>query len=119
MKFIVDTSVWISHLHKTDKQLSGLLEDGAVIIHPAVIGELSCGTLKNRTDVLSNLKLLPSAVEASHEECLGFIENHKLFGKGLSYFDVQLLTSSLLSDAAILTRDKGLGNLSERIGRGS
>jgi len=43
---LVDTSVWIIHFNRKDIKLSGLLEEGNVVIHPFIIGELSCGKIK-------------------------------------------------------------------------
>jgi predicted nucleic acid-binding protein len=52
----VDTSVWIDHLRKVDKHLVQLLEKDQVLCHPFVIGELDCGNLENRSEILSALK---------------------------------------------------------------
>ena len=45
---LVDTSVWIDHLRKGNNQLATLLDKGSVCCHRFVIGELACGTLRNR-----------------------------------------------------------------------
>lgn len=37
---LVDTSVWIDHLRIGDQRLAALLQDGLVLVHPAVVGEL-------------------------------------------------------------------------------
>nr|VFJ65203.1 MAG: hypothetical protein BECKFW1821C_GA0114237_100723 [Candidatus Kentron sp. FW] len=36
---LVDTSVWVDHLRWCDEELSTLLDDDAILIHPFVIGE--------------------------------------------------------------------------------
>ena len=53
---LVDTSVWISHLREGNKRLAELLEEGRVMCHSYVIGELACGDLKNRKTILSLLE---------------------------------------------------------------
>ena len=44
---LVDTSIWIDHLTKSDDDLIALLKLGKVCIHPFIIGELSCGNISN------------------------------------------------------------------------
>lgn len=88
---LVDTSVWVSHLRDGNVRLDRLLYNGDVVCHPFIVGELACGNLKNRTEILSLLQSLPMAVKAEHEEVLQFIENNQLMGKGLGYIDIHLL----------------------------
>jgi predicted nucleic acid-binding protein len=45
---------------------------------------------------------------AGHEEALGFIERHRLAGRGVGYVDIHLLASSALAGAKLWTRDKRL-----------
>jgi predicted nucleic acid-binding protein len=83
--FLVDTSVWVSHLRDGNAELANLLNDGRVLCHPLIVGELACGNLKDRAVILSFLQLLPMSIEAEHEEVLSFIENNRLMGKGMGY----------------------------------
>jgi predicted nucleic acid-binding protein len=116
MKALVDTSAWIEHLKKPVPALVGLLEERCALVHPLVIGELACGTLKRRHDFLGNLKILPKAAEATFEECLEVIEDRKLHGRGLSFTDVQLLASALISDSRILSFDRALNAAASTLG---
>ena len=114
---LVDTSIWIDHLRAGDADLVELLNDGRALIHPFVIGELACGNLKNRTQVLSLLRELPSAPIASDEEVLYFIENNALMGKGIGYIDAHLLAATaLVGDGRIWSRDKRLAILAGSLG---
>lgn len=109
---LVDTSVWIDHFRRGNAALAEALEREDVLTHPFVIGELACGELKNRREVLDLLAALPSAVVAGDEETLLFIERRRLMGKGLGYIDVHLLASTTLTDQALLwTLDKRLATL--------
>jgi predicted nucleic acid-binding protein len=108
---LVDTSVWISHLREKNARLANLLNDGEVVCHPFVVGELACGNLRNRTEILSLLKSLPMSVEAEHEEVLQFIDSNKLMGKGLGYMDIHLMASAVLTGIPIWTLDKKLGQV--------
>jgi predicted nucleic acid-binding protein len=105
---LVDTSVWISHLRVGNPTLARLLENEEVAIHPFVIGELACGNLRNRAEILGLLQSLPMSVEILHEEAMEFISAHQLMGKGLGYIDIHLLASAVLSGIPILTLDKKL-----------
>lgn len=114
---LVDTSVWIDHLRKGDKQLIHLLNIGGVYIHPFIIGELACGNLKNRQQILLLLENLPKVTQANNQEALYFIENNQLMGKGIGYIDAHLLASVALSHPIKLwTRDKRLNKLSKQRG---
>lgn len=106
---LVDTSVWIDHLRAKDDQLSQLLFDCKVIIHPFVVGELALGNLQQREPILGWLQRLPQASMASEPEVLHLINNQSLFGSGIGYIDAHLLAAVLLTPASKLwTRDKRL-----------
>ncbi len=106
---LVDTSVWIDYLHAGDERLSAALNAGLVLMHPMVLGELACGTLRNRAAVLDLLSNLPSAPRASDAEVLALLERGTLMGRGIGYVDVHLLASATLAGTARLwTRDKRL-----------
>ena len=113
---LVDTSVWVDHFRKSTSTLSALLEGSEVAIHPFVIGELACGTLKNRTEIPALLHALPMVPRAEDDEILFFIEKHALAGKGLGLIDVHLLASSLMCEHPLWTKDKRLKSAAEHLG---
>ena len=115
---LVDTSVWIDHLRKTTPRLVGLLDNGEVVIHPFVIGELACGNLANRKEVLSLLHSLPAVERVEDDEILFFIEQHSLASRGLGLIDVHLLASSKVSEHPLWTKDKRLTAAAEELGLG-
>jgi predicted nucleic acid-binding protein len=115
MSVLVDTSVWTDHLHKGNARLAQLLNDGEVLVHPFVIGELACGRLKNRGEILSLLQALPVVPKASDDELLQFIERNQLEGKGLALVDVHLLASSCLIGTCLWTRDKAIERVAESL----
>jgi hypothetical protein len=112
---LVDTSVWVTHLRTGTPRLETLLNNGEVLCHPFIIGELACGNLKNRTEILSLLQALPKTIQAGHEEVMQFIENYSLMGKGLGYIDIHLLASALLTNVPVWTLDKKLSEMSSKI----
>lgn len=113
---LVDTSIWVFHLRKGNAKLGELLNHGMVVCHPFIIGELACGNIKNRVEILSLLQSLPMVIQAEHEEVMKFIEDQGLMGKGLGYIDVHLLASALLSGVRIWTFDKKLFGVSKILG---
>ena len=113
---LVDTSVWVEHLRKGDAQLRDLLNQCEVVCHTFVIGELACGHIKSRNQILSLLKALPSTTLVEPDEILFFIEERKLAGLGLGLIDTHLLASSLVSRVKLWSLDKKLRGVAARLG---
>jgi predicted nucleic acid-binding protein len=112
---LVDTSVWVSHLRKGNSLLQALLLDSNVVCHPFIIGELACGKIKNRKEVLSLLQALPMAEIVEQDELLAFIERHHLTGTGLGFVDVHLLAAAILIGVPLWTLDRKLKRASVRL----
>lgn len=110
---LVDTSIWVDYLRDGDPALVFLLEDGQVCVHDFVVGELACGNLRNRAEVLGLLQSLPRLVTATEDETLFFIEDRKLMGRGIGYIDAHLLVSAILRGARLWTKDKSLKAIAE------
>jgi predicted nucleic acid-binding protein len=113
---LVDTSVWIAHLRHGAMGLEALLQGGRVVCHPCIVGELACGNIRNRSEIISLLQRLPGAIRAGHEEVMQFIEHHGLMGKGLGYIDMHLLASARLTGITFWTLDKRLNEVSKKLG---
>jgi predicted nucleic acid-binding protein len=113
---LVDTSVWVRHLRQGEPHLERLLNNGEVMCHPFVVGELACGNIKNRTEILSLLQILPLVTNAKHEEVLQFIDQNHLMGKGLGYIDVHLCASAVITDVPMWTYDRRLNATNEGLG---
>jgi predicted nucleic acid-binding protein len=110
---IVDTSVWINLFRRGDRVLSLLLEGGMVVIHDYILGELACGNISNRAEILKFLQDLPGVGSVTINELLSFIENYSLNSKGLGFVDINLLASSKLSGYPLFTYDKKLISVAE------
>ena len=113
---LVDTSTWINHLRTPSELLVQLLDLEQVLIHPFVVGELACGNLANRKEIISLLHSLPFAPRADDDEILFFVERHKLMGRGLGLIDVHLLASSTIGGAALWTDDNTLRLAARNLG---
>jgi predicted nucleic acid-binding protein len=105
---LVDTSVWIEQLRSGNERLQSLLYDEQVLCHPFIVGELACGTLRNRQEILRLLSALPEARVADHEEVVHLVDGRHLYGRGLGWVDVHLLASALLTRCTLWTLDKPL-----------
>ena len=108
MIVLVDSSVWIEHFRRGEPRLQELLSDALVLMHPFVLGELPCGTMKNRSAVLGYLDALPKAVIAIHEETFSLIDGQKLWGRGIGWVDAHLIASAFLSKCRFWTLDERL-----------
>ncbi|UQX10359.1 type II toxin-antitoxin system VapC family toxin [Candidatus Mycobacterium methanotrophicum] len=114
---LVDTSVWIDHLHKTDPQLVALLGADEVGSHAHVIEELGLGSIRRRAVVLELLGNLHQFPVLSHAEVMALVDSRRLFGRGLSAVDAHLLGSvSVTGGARLWTRDKRLISACRHIG---
>ena len=107
---LVDTSIWVAHLRNGNRQLEQLLMDAEVICHPFIIGELACGNINNRSEILSLLKSLPSAPVLEFDEFLFFIDENQLMRIGIGFVDVHILASAKLSGTLLWTTDKRLNS---------
>lgn len=112
---LIDTSVWIAHFREGIPALEQLLNEGEVIIHPFIIGELACGNIKNRSEILSLLHSLPTLPVIELDEFLTFIELKELTGKGIGFVDIHLLASALLESDFLWTLDKNLKVVARQI----
>ncbi|MFC1884285.1 type II toxin-antitoxin system VapC family toxin [Thermodesulfobacteriota bacterium] len=115
---LVDTSVWIRHLRESEINLIHLLEQGLVACHPFIVGEIACGGIKNRKEIIDLLNDLPSTDILDHQDIMEFIEYRKIMNKGLGYVDVHLLGSALVSETSLWTFDKALRKIANQLSIG-
>jgi hypothetical protein len=111
----VDTSVWIDHFRKADRQLVSLLEQEEVAVHPFIPGELACGNLRNRTEIIALLHSLPRATRADDDEILVFIERRALMGRCVGLIDMHILASCHMDACLLWTKDKRLNAIAEEM----
>ena len=118
---LVDTSIWIDFIRRgVDEHLNDLLKGESVVMHDFVMGEIAMGSPKDRKARLSMLGSLHRITTASHVEVMTLVESARLFGLGLTYIDVHLLTAARASadfdPVRIWTGDKVLARHAERLG---
>lgn len=114
---LVDTSIWIDHLHERDPELVALLSDDEVGCHPYVIEELALGSIKQRNVMLDLLQSLRQLPVLDHVEVMTLVSGRQLWGRGLSAVDCHLLGAvALVAGSELWTRDKRLIATCEDIG---
>lgn len=114
---LVDTSVWIDHLRKSEAKLHALLLNDQVVTHPLVRLELALGSIANRQKVLADLALLPQVAAADTEELFGLVELRRLYRRGIGITDLHLIASALFDKSiSIWTRDRRFGEIADEFG---
>ena len=116
---LVDTSVWRRHFSgKLTAEharwfTTVLEEDGALLVHPWVIGELLLGGLSAREETL--LQLVPSATQVADADLLGFIRHRRLAQRGIGWVDAQFLACALTHSALLWAIDRDLEGVAEEL----
>ena len=113
---LVDTSVWVNHFRRRDPALAKLLLDGQAGTHPFVIGELACGTLRDRAGTILLLGNLPHTPAAAEAEVHHLLDARNLSGTGLGWVDLHLLAAALLSGWSLWTADIALSRAAAKVG---
>ncbi len=113
---LVDTSIWVAHFRKRNLRLENLLSYEFVYCHSLIIGELACGYMPDRDEILAHLSELPKLSTINDHDLLYFIEKHQFMGKGLGVVDVHLLASSFMGGLPIWTEDKPMKVAAHQLG---
>jgi hypothetical protein len=94
--------------------MSALLdEDGAVLLHPWVIGELVLGGLSEKEEAV--LKYVPRATEVSNEDMIRFVRTRKIVRRGIGWVDAQLVASALIDAALLWAIDEPLESVASEL----
>ena len=114
---LVDTSVWRRYFSGTSsvRRLGDLLdEDGVVLVHPFIVGEMVLGGLSAREEKLFGR--LPSAGMVPHEEVLELVRRRRLARRGVGWVDAHLLASALVASAGLWAADAALSAAAADLG---
>lgn len=105
---LVDSSVWVEHFRTNLAGLNDLWTADRITLHTVIIGELAVGNLPDRPRTLTDLRTFRRVIELRPDAVYDFVERHNLYGVGLSWGDVQILASAVVSGIPLWTFDKRL-----------
>lgn len=109
MTILADTSVWIDHFRGRLSNLQPRLDQGDIMIHPFVIGELLLSGVCRRPAAVAELRQLPLSPTPRPAETEALIISGSLDGRGVGYVDTVILTAvRLQSGARLWTLDRKL-----------
>ena len=93
------------------------LDQGNIVVHPFIVAELALGSLKQRTQTLALLDLLPHVRVAHMSEVRLMIESRHLYSMGIGLTDAHLIASVFINSPTLLwTRDNRLRKAAEGLG---
>jgi predicted nucleic acid-binding protein len=113
---LVDTSVWIDHFRRSHPALVAALERGEAQCHEFILGELACGTLSRRDEVLDLMQTLPRIAPVAHDEAMALVTERRLWGRGMGWVDVNLLAATLVAGVRLWTLDQRLRAVARDLG---
>jgi hypothetical protein len=114
---LADTSVWVDHLRAENAEMSKLLDDVQIVMHPLIVGELALGSLWERKKILAFLDMLPRVRVARLDEVRQMVEARSLYSRGIGLIDAHLIASIFLNPPTLLwTKDKRLAGVAESLG---
>ena len=115
---LIDSSVWVDFLKSGGQpQMVQLLALQQVLMHEMVLGEVAMGSKQQRENALELLPFLPMLQVAGHLEVMALVDRHRLYGRGVGYVDIHLLTAAVLLPGTLLwTHDRRLQAAAEQLG---
>ena len=117
---LVDSSVWIRFLANRapySEGLDKLLAVDQVFGHELVYGELLIGDCGGgRSKLLAAYDLLHKSCTIPHRELVVFVRDRNLYGRGVSWIDIHLLASALVSRCYLWTADSRLATIATEFG---
>jgi predicted nucleic acid-binding protein len=114
---LVDTSVWRYFFagRAAACPLAVLLdEEGVVLVHALVVGELVLGGLSPEQERL--LQRLPPSERVPYDEVLSFMKRRRLARRGIGWVDAEIITSGLTSGAQLWSFDGAMVAVASELG---
>ena len=105
---LIDTSVWCAHFRKAQPPLLAMLENGLVVSHEFIVGELALSMSAEHLGVLEDIADMGFLPTVTLHEYMQFVTNYRIAGRRIGFVDTHLLASCKLSDAGLWTLDTHL-----------
>lgn len=113
---LVDTSVWVDHLHRPETMLSNLIAADQCVLHPFVLAEIALGNLPRWDQTVTKLRKLRSMDPLPPPDLLQAIQDLSMQGSGLGLVDAHLLAAAVSRPGMLLwSRDRRLAARAEAL----
>ena len=83
--------------------------------HTHIVGELACGNIKNRDEILTLLYALPRALQAEDSEVFHLLKAESLYGRGVGWIDAHLLASARITGCGLWTLDRRMQRIASEL----
>ena len=104
-----------SGVFQTLLNLAGRLEEeGIVVVHPLVVGELVLGGLSSEQERL--LQRLPQLGRVPYDEVLALVRRRRLARRGIGWVDAELIAGCLTSGARLWSLDAAAAAVAGELG---
>ncbi|MEY4510861.1 MAG: hypothetical protein RLZZ450_2983 [Pseudomonadota bacterium] len=116
---LIDTSAWVRMFHGRQpyrRAIEELLDEGEVLGHELVYGELMIGDAGARAKPLLTYSRLSYAATVPHVEVAQLVRARRLFGRGIGWIDAHLLAATMAAKATLYTADGPLQELAAELG---
>jgi predicted nucleic acid-binding protein len=112
---LADANIWVHHWRTRNPQLLDLTDEGRILSHPIIIGELSMGNLGMREATLWSLVRLGRPPLATDAETRQMVEARRLWGRGIGWNDAKILASVVIGGCLLWTRDRRMHEIAEEL----
>ena len=115
---IIDTCVWVEHLHSGIGVVHRLLDESRAVVHPDILGEVMLGCGEDRALVTKRLRLLPGIERPPQAIVELLVERHEIACKRIGWVDAVILCTAIAekSRPTVLTFDRKLLREAIRLG---
>ena len=115
---LVDTCVWVEHVHREVDVLRRLCAESRALIHPDVLGEVMLGCSEERDLLVKRLRLLPGIDRPPQADIESLVQHHAIACKRVGWVDAVLLCTAMLDPRrpVVLTFDRRLLREAIRLG---
>ena len=115
---IIDTCVWVEHVHREIALVRHLCDRSRAVAHPDVLGEILLGCGDERRQLAARLRFLETLVRPPQDVLEQVVMQHAIACRRVGWVDAVLLATALTdpSRPAILTFDRKLLREAIRLG---
>ena len=115
---LIDTASWINHGRISDALIAAAIEQGCVVTHQDVVGEITLGCGPTAVATAERIGMFRHVTDVSHDTVLVFIRTHQLSCTGVGMIDARLIAACALAHrpTRLYSADKRLVKEARRVG---